>query len=100
MPELSTPKFSRTPNRAWTSGFSRFTTFIFEKCPPRDVGRQISNVAPDARKVSFTGIVDETRRRFTGFQIPKRFKQESANLNDIRVAYPEMFFGSVHDWPH
>src|SRR5262245_13058346 len=82
------------------SGFCRLTTFIFEKRPPRDAGRQISNVAADAREVSFTRIVDETRRWFTGFQIPQRFKQESSNLNDIRVAHPEVLFGSVDDGPH
>src|SRR5262249_13156952 len=56
------------------SGFSRLITFIFEKRPPGDVRRQISNIAPDARKISLTGIVDKSRKWFTGLQIPQRFK--------------------------
>src|SRR5215813_245638 len=56
------------------SDFFRLTTFIFEKRPPRDVRRQISDVASDARKISLTGIVDKSRKWFTGLQIPQRFK--------------------------
>src|SRR5262249_15039414 len=82
------------------SGFSRFTPLIYEKRPPRDVRRQISDVASDARKISLTGIVDKTGRLFAGLQIPQRFKQESSNLDDVRVAHPEVLFGSVYDWPH
>src|SRR5262249_52459175 len=69
-------KSSRIPDHAGTTlgVFFRFTALIFEKRSPRDVRRQISDVASDARKVSFSRIIDETRRRFTRFQISQRLK--------------------------
>ena len=57
-----------------SQAFSVSLLFIFEKRPPRDVRRQISDVASDARKISLTGIVDKTGRLFAGLQIPQRLK--------------------------
>src|SRR5262245_6784820 len=95
------PKSSRIQSLpGYDSGFSRFTPLIFEKRPPRDVRRQISDVASDVRKISLTGIVDKTGRLFSSLQIPQRFKQKSSNLNYIRVARSEVFFSSVDDGPH
>ena len=51
------------------SGLFRAIAFFFKKRPPRDAGRQISNVTADARKVGLSGIVDQTRKWFTRLQI-------------------------------
>src|SRR6266513_3419179 len=78
------------------SGLFRAIAFFFKKRPPRDAGRQISNVTADARKVGLSGIVDQTRKWFTRLQIFYGFNKKSAHLNDVRVSHAAMLFGSIH----
>jgi hypothetical protein len=57
-----------------SSGFFRLNLFSSKSVRQGDVGRQMSNVAPDARKVGFSGSVHKTGRLLTRLQTPKRFK--------------------------
>src|SRR5215467_11866391 len=74
--------------------------FMVKKRSPGNVRRQICNVAPDAREISLSRIVDKAWRLFSRLQISHGFQQESANLNDIRIASAEILFCPIDDGTH
>ena len=60
----------------------------------------MGNITKNVRKVSMSLIIQKTRWIFARFEIPKSFEQEPAHLNNVGVAYADVFFSSVDDRPH